>query len=55
MFHRGDTVELEIHDYAFGGRGISRIPTEEGSYVVFVDNAFPGQLVKAKIETKRKQ
>jgi len=55
MFHRGDTVELEIHDYAFGGRGISRIPTEEGSYVVFVDNAFPGQLVKAKIETKRKR
>jgi 23S rRNA (uracil-5-)-methyltransferase RumA len=55
MFHRGDTVELEIHDYAFGGRGISRIPTDEGYYVVFVDNAFPGQLVKAKIETKRKR
>jgi 23S rRNA (uracil1939-C5)-methyltransferase len=52
---KGDTVELEIHDYAFGGRGISRIPTEEGFYVVFVDNSFPGQLVKAKIETKRKR
>jgi 23S rRNA (uracil-5-)-methyltransferase RumA len=55
VFHRGEIVELEIADYAFGGRGIARIPTEEGSYVVFVDNAFPGQLVKAKIETKRKR
>ncbi|MFN6015006.1 MAG: TRAM domain-containing protein, partial [Flavobacteriales bacterium] len=55
MFHRGETVDLEIADYAFGGRGIARIPTEEGSYVVFIDNTFPGQLVKARIETKRKR
>lgn len=55
MFHRGELVELEIVDYAFGGRGIARIPTEEGSYVVFVDNAFPGQTVKAKIDIKRKR
>jgi len=55
VFHRGETVDLEIADYAFGGRGIARIPTEEGSYVVFIDNTFPGQLVKARIETKRKR
>jgi 23S rRNA (uracil-5-)-methyltransferase RumA len=55
VFHRGEIVELEIVDYAFGGRGIARVETEDGHYVVFVDNTFPGQLVKAKIETKRKR
>ena len=55
MFQRGDSVELEISDYAFGGRGIARVETENGQYVVFVDNTFPGQLVRAKIEKKRKR
>ena len=55
MFHRGEIVELDIDSYAFGGRGIARVPTEDGHYVVFVDNAFPGQRVRAKIDTKRKR
>ncbi len=55
MFHRAEVVELEITDYAFGGRGIAKVPTEEGFYVVFVDNTFPGQLVQARIEKKRKR
>jgi 23S rRNA (uracil-5-)-methyltransferase RumA len=55
MFHRGEIVELTIEGYAFGGRGVARIPSSEGSYVVFVDNAFPGQKVRAKIDTKRKR
>ncbi len=55
MFQRGEIVELEIEGYAFGGRGIAKIPSEEGQYIVFVDNAFPGQLVRAKIDTKRKR
>lgn len=55
MFHRGEIVELEIEGYAFGGRGIAKVPTEEGNYIVFVDNAFPGQIVKAKIDTNRKR
>lgn len=55
MFNRAQIVTLEISGYAFGGRGVSKIPTENGDYVVFVDNAFPGQTVKAKIEKKRKK
>jgi 23S rRNA (uracil-5-)-methyltransferase RumA len=55
VFQRGEIVELEIEGYAFGGRGIAKIPSEEGQYIVFVDNAFPGQLVRAKIDTKRKR
>ncbi len=54
ILQRAQEVELLISDYAFGGRGIARIETEKGPFVIFVDNAFPGQLVRAKIETKRK-
>ncbi|MEN9699120.1 MAG: hypothetical protein RLZZ301_318 [Bacteroidota bacterium] len=54
MIHRGQELELKITDYAFGGRGIAKLETENGQYIVFVDNAFPGQLVRVKIETKRK-
>ena len=55
LFNRGDIVELEIVDYSFGGRGIAKIPTEDGNFIVFIDNAFPGQTVSAKITTKRKK
>lgn len=55
MFHRGQEVELQITDYAFGGRGIAKIHSEEGQFIVFVDNTFPGQVVKAKIDVKRKK
>jgi 23S rRNA (uracil-5-)-methyltransferase RumA len=52
---RAQIVDLEITDYAFGGRGIAKLKTDAGEYVVFVDNAFPGQLVRAQIEKKRKR
>ena len=55
MFHRGEVVELNITDYSFGGRGIAKIPTEEGFYIVFVDNSFPGQKIRARIEKKKKK
>jgi 23S rRNA (uracil1939-C5)-methyltransferase len=55
MFQKGQIVELEIVDYAFGGKGVARIPNDEGFFVVFVENTFTGQTVKAKIETKRKR
>jgi 23S rRNA (uracil1939-C5)-methyltransferase len=56
MFQRGEIVELIIEDYAFGGRGIARVLLADGGqYIVFVDNAFPGQTVRAKIDVKRKR
>lgn len=54
MYHRGQIVDLYISEYAFGGKGISKIPTDDGHFVVFVQNAFPGQNVRAKISKKRK-
>ena len=55
IFKKGEIVELEIHDFAYGGKGIHRSETENGRYVVFVLNAIPGQIVKAKIQKKRKK
>lgn len=53
--NRGEIIEVKISEYAFGGRGIAKIPTENGDYVVFVDNCYPGQLVKARVEKKKKR
>ena len=55
MFHRAEVVELTITDYSFGGKGIAKVPTEDGYYIVFVDNSFPGQKVRARIEKKKKK
>lgn len=52
---RGDIIEVEITGYAFGGKGITKIETENGQYVVFVNNTYPGQKVKAKVAKKRKK
>jgi len=37
---KNQVLELKIEDYAFGGKGIARIKSEEGSFVVFVPNKF---------------
>lgn len=52
---RGDIIEIEITDYAFGGKGIAKQQTENGQYVIFVHNTYPGQLVQARIAKKRKK
>ncbi len=54
-FKRGDEIEVEIHDLAFGGNGLSRIETEQGNFIVFVTNTIPGQVVRAKVTNKRKK
>lgn len=55
MFHRGEIIEVTITGFAFGGNGIAKIPTDDGEFVVFVTNTFPGQKVQAKIEKKKKR
>jgi 23S rRNA (uracil1939-C5)-methyltransferase len=51
---KNQVLELKIEDYAFGGKGIARIHSDEGSFVVFVPNTLPGQLVKAQISKTSK-
>jgi 23S rRNA (uracil1939-C5)-methyltransferase len=52
---KNQVLELRIEDYAFGGKGIARIKSEEGSFVVFIANTLPGQLVKAQINKSSKK
>jgi 23S rRNA (uracil1939-C5)-methyltransferase len=48
---RGDSIELSIHSLASGGRGVGR---HEGM-AVFVSEAVPGDIVRAKITTAKKR
>ncbi|MBD3410714.1 MAG: 23S rRNA (uracil(1939)-C(5))-methyltransferase RlmD [Ignavibacteriales bacterium] len=51
-----DVVELRVESYAFEGKGVARVPTEDGNqFVVFVHGAYPGDLVRAEIRRKRKR
>lgn len=52
---KGQILELLIEDYAFGGKGIGRIQSEEGEFVVFVPNTLPGQKVKAQVKKSSKK
>jgi 23S rRNA (uracil1939-C5)-methyltransferase len=52
---RGDEIIVEITEYAFGGKGIAKHETENGQYIIFVDNTIPGQTVRARIAKKRKK
>lgn len=47
---KGDTVDLQIEDLAFGARGVARMD----DFVWFVDFAIPGQTVRAKVIKRRK-
>ncbi|MBW6482726.1 MAG: 23S rRNA (uracil(1939)-C(5))-methyltransferase RlmD [Vicingaceae bacterium] len=53
MIKRGQVIDVEIVDAAFGGNGIAKIPTEKGDYILFVPNTIVGQLVRARV-VKRK-
>ena len=52
---RGETIEIRIEDYAFGGKGIGRIRNNHGEFVIFVPNTLPGQLVKAQVKKSSKK
>jgi 23S rRNA (uracil1939-C5)-methyltransferase len=47
---KGQTLELDITDIAFGGRGLTRID----GLAVFVDQAVPGDRVLARVYRKKK-
>jgi 23S rRNA (uracil-5-)-methyltransferase RumA len=55
LIKRGQTIELVIEDLAFGGKGIARIHDDNGAFILFVQNTFPGQKVLARITKKRKK
>ncbi|PCJ00190.1 MAG: 23S rRNA (uracil(1939)-C(5))-methyltransferase RlmD [Flavobacteriales bacterium] len=52
-FKKNQVVELKIVDAAYGGKGIAKIPTDEGDYILFVPNTIKGQTVTGRV-VKRK-
>lgn len=54
-FKRNQIVDLTISDWAFGGKGISKVPTPEGDYVVFTPDTIPGQKVRCRIVKPKKR
>ncbi|HEX2702995.1 MAG TPA: 23S rRNA (uracil(1939)-C(5))-methyltransferase RlmD [Solirubrobacteraceae bacterium] len=46
----GDELELRVDSLAFGGAGVARL----SGYVVFVDGAFPGDLVRARVHHRKR-
>ncbi|MBJ7342322.1 MAG: class I SAM-dependent RNA methyltransferase, partial [Solirubrobacteraceae bacterium] len=51
---RGDRLEVRIEGLANGGKGIARVALGERSYVIFVRDTVPGDLVRIEV-TKRKR
>ena len=49
LFHKGTLLELDILDVAYGGKGLAKVPTEDGDFTVFVPNAITGQRVRARV------
>lgn len=47
---KGAELELRVESLAFGGRGVCRL----NGFVIFVEDALPGQKVQARIFRKRK-
>src|SRR5258705_13961485 len=47
---RGQVLELEIEDLAFGGRALTRV----NGLVVFVENALPGDRVVATVYRRKR-
>lgn len=55
MVNRGEIIEVDVTSFAFGGNGIAKLQSEKGEYVLFIQNAFPGQRVRAKVNKKKKK
>ncbi|MCF8243328.1 MAG: 23S rRNA (uracil(1939)-C(5))-methyltransferase RlmD [Melioribacteraceae bacterium] len=54
---RNDLIEVIIENYAYEGKGIAKIPLKdkpEKKFVVFVNRAYPGDRVKARIYKSKK-
>ncbi|MFC2085306.1 23S rRNA (uracil(1939)-C(5))-methyltransferase RlmD [Bacteroidota bacterium] len=54
---KGDELELEIESFAFEGKGIAKVKGLEfgdKKFVIFVDSAYPGDILKVKITRSRK-
>jgi len=59
--NKGDIIQVKVDRYAFEGKGIGKInlenpsvTAEADSFIVFVNGAYPGDIVSAKIKKLKK-
>jgi 23S rRNA (uracil1939-C5)-methyltransferase len=59
--NKGDLIQIKVERYAFEGKGIGKVDldnpsenSEPDSFIVFVNGAYPGDLVSAKIKKLKK-
>ncbi|MDZ7625257.1 MAG: 23S rRNA (uracil(1939)-C(5))-methyltransferase RlmD [Ignavibacteriaceae bacterium] len=59
--NKGDVIQLKVDRYAFEGKGIGKVDldnpsgnSEPDSFIVFVNGAYPGDLISAKIKKLKK-
>lgn len=52
---KNQRIEVRIHDFGYGGKGVGKVQTQKGEFIVFVPNTFPGQLVECRLIKLRKQ
>jgi 23S rRNA (uracil-5-)-methyltransferase RumA len=50
---KGHIYELDIVEMAFGGKGMAKMTTDNGEWVVFVPNTIPGQKIECRLTKKR--
>ena len=58
---KGDIIQIKVDKYAFEGKGIGKVDIEDSSensgldsFIVFVNGAYPGDTVSAKIKKLKK-
>jgi 23S rRNA (uracil1939-C5)-methyltransferase len=59
--NKGDVIQIKVDRYAFEGKGIGKVDlenpsgnSEPDSFIVFVNGAYPGDIVSAKIKKLKK-
>ena len=46
---KGKVETFDVEEMAYGGKGISKVATDRGDFIVFIPNTIPGQKVLARI------
>ena len=55
LLSKNNILTLKIDRLAFGGVGVGKLPTDQGDFIVFVENAIPGQTVRAMVQSRKKR
>ncbi len=50
----GDVLAVTIAELAFGGQAVAKVETEQGQFIIFVQDALPEQQVEVRIIKKKK-